>query len=635
MIEVRPLPVPAERGTVLLGASAARSCPVKTHNAFDPSVPAPPEGPGELPARVQAARAFETQQLEALIEAVPGLVVDLRLLDHEPAAQACRQAMQVGAAVVVGGPLPVDPAGHRLGRPDLLVRGADQADGRASYHPGVVKAHKVLLPAKRRPPEDAVASPKEDAVPSLSKGAVTSPTEDAVLSLSKDAVLSLSKDAELPTPAVRWSPLAAPRPLDLQPWDGVGPRLGSREGDFLQLAHYHRMLQAAGFASPEALGAVIGTDTVQPSPGRDGTGPGGPVLVWVDLAAPVVRTFSRSAEQGWRLRSLLERYDHEQGLRVDVARAAARRSGDPAQDPEPLVRPVVQRECQTCRWWAHCRSVLADDEVSLRIDKGALDVREVLALRRRGIATVGQLATTDLDALLPGYLPEVSHRAGTEKRLRVASRRARMLTAGVSFDRETTGPIEVPAADLEIDLDIESAADGRIYLWGFLVHGTGSVEPPRYVAFSRFTELDDDTEASLADEAFTWLRRLVEGPRSVRVYHYSAYEPTAIRTLATREPGHPALGWAAGYAGELVDLYDVVKAHFFGAGGLGLKPIAQHAGFAWRDDDPGGLNSQAWFADAVGAPDAGVRERTRTRVLEYNEDDVRATAALRAWLRSQ
>ena len=608
MIEVRAAAAPqGGRHTVLLGASAACSCPVKTSNAFDATVPRPADGPAELPARVQAARTFEAQQLEALIEAVPGLVVDLRLLDVRSAAEACRQALQVGAAVVVAGALPVDAAGHRLGRPDLLLRGADQPDGRPGYHPGVVKAHKVLLPAKRRPVGDALSP------------------SGAVLSPSKDAALSPSKDGEPPGPAVRWSPLAAPRPLDLQPWHGVAPRLGSREGDFLQLAHHHRMLQAAGFAGPEALGAVIGTDTVQ-----DGT-----VLAWVDLAAPAVRTFSRSAEQGWRLRSLLERYDHEQGLRVDVARAAARRPGDPAQDPEPLVRPVVQRECQTCRWWPHCRTELADDEVSLRIDKGALDVREVLALRRRGIGTVEQLATADLDALLPGYLPEVSHRTGTENRLRVASRRARMLTAGVSFDRETTGPIPVPAAELEVDLDIESAADGRIYLWGFLLHDTASDEPSRYVAFSGFTALDDATEAALADEAFGWLRGLVEGPRSVRVYHYSAYEPTAVRTLAAREPEHPALAWAAGYASRLVDLYDVVKAHYFGAGGLGLKPIAQHAGFRWRDEDPGGLNSQVWFADAVGGADEAVRGRARTRVLEYNEDDVRATAALRAWLRSR
>jgi predicted RecB family nuclease len=582
------------QATLLLGSSAARSCPVKTHNAFDRTLRRPEVATGELPARVQAARAFEAQMLEALIEAVPGLVVDLRLLEPGPAAEACLQAMRVGAEVIVGGPLPVDAAGHRLGRPDLLLRGLNGPDGRPTYHPGEVKAHKVLLPNRRRGADD------------------------------DDGVLSPSTDPEPGPPPVRWSTLAAPRPLDLQPWEGVNPRLGSREGDFLQLAHYHRMLEAAGFTGAEALGAVIGTDTIRDQP----------VLAWVDLAAASVRTYSRSAEQGWRLRSLLERYDYEQALRLDVARAAARRTGDLMHDPEPLVRPVVQRECQTCSWWAHCRSTLPEDELSLRIDKGALDVREVLALRRRNIHTVPQLAAADLDALLPTYLPEVSHRAGTENRLRVASRRARMLDAGISFDRETAGPIPVPEAELEVDLDIESAADGRIYLWGFLVDDTAQ-QQQRYVAFSRFADLDDAAEADLAVEAFRWLRTLVEGPRSVRVYHYSAYEPSAVRTLAAREPARPELGWAAAYADELVDLYEVVKAHFFGAGGLGLKPIAQHAGFRWRDDDPGGLNSQVWFADAVGDGDADRRAQARTRVLEYNEDDVRATAALRGWLRSQ
>ncbi len=596
MIEVRPEPAGARtERPLLLGSSAARSCPVKTHNAHDVTVPrpAPPAGPvAELPERVRVARAFEAQQLEALIEAVPGLVVDLRLLDPGASAQACRQAMTVGAQVIVGGTLPADPEGHRAGRPDLLVRGPDRADGRPGYHPAEVKAHKVLLPTRRA---------RED-------------------------------DPTPPAAAVGWSSLAEPRPLDLQPWDGVVPRLGSREGDFLQLAHYRRMLEASGFAADLALGALLGTDTARETAGGRSPTKG---LAWFDLAAPLVRTFSRSAAPGWRLRSLLERYDHEQGLRVDVARVADRRTGDPAADPPALVAPVVQRECATCVWWSHCRATLPEDEVSLRIDKGALDVREVLALRRGGVRTVSQLASLDVDALLATYLPEVSHRAGTENRLRVAARRARMLVAGVAFDRETSGPIVVPGADLEIDLDIESAADGRIYLWGFLVQDADAPGERRYRAFSRFTDLDDAAEAALAAEAFAWLRGLVDGRRTVRVYHYSAYEPSAIRTLARREHDQPALTWAAGYAGQLVDLYETVKTHFFGAAGLGLKPIAQHAGFRWRDDDPGGLNSQVWFAEAVHDADPARREQARGRVLEYNEDDVLATHELRAWLRAQ
>ncbi len=128
---------------------------------------------------------------------------------------------------------------------------------------------------------------------------------------------------------------------------------------------------------------------------------------------------------------------------------------------------------------------------------------------------------------------------------------------------------------------------------------------------------------------------MVEAGESVVVYHYSGYEVAKIRGLADRA-GDPLLDWAAAYAEEhFVDLLEIVKAHYFGVAGLGLKLMAAHAGFSWRDDDPGGLNSQVWFAEAVHAESPPARAAARQRVLEYNEDDVIATAQLRAWLRAQ
>lgn len=55
------------------------------------------------------------------------------------------------------------------------------------------------------------------------------------------------------------------------------------------------------------------------------------------------------------------------------------------------------------------------------------------------------------------------------------------------------------------------------------------------------------------------------------------------------------------------------------------------AGFRWRDEEPGGLASIMWFTQAVTDEDPTVREAARVRVLQYNEDDVRATLALREW----
>ena len=75
---------------------------------------------------------------------------------------------------------------------------------------------------------------------------------------------------------------------------------------------------------------------------------------------------------------------------------------------------------------------------------------------------------------------------------------------------------------------------------------------------------------------------------------------------------------------------------------MGLKETARLADFAWRHDDAGGTLAMVTYDQAVdGAEDdahpvdpAAEAERRGARrwILEYNEDDVRATAALRAWL---
>ena len=601
----------AARG-VVLDPWAARSCPVKTQHRFDPgSTPTPhaPSAPDDpLALRAEAARRRRAVVLERLIDRCAGRVADLRLLaadGPEVQAAATRRALADGVDVVVGGVLPLDVAGHRSGSPDLLVRGADTPAGSPAYHPVLVVWHKVLAPAPEGEEGGSVAT--------------------------------------LP-----WTSFAHPSPVALRHRPGVALRLRSEERDLRQLAHHHRLLQAAGFGAATAWGGLVGTDppaepVLDPSEGSgngSGSGPDDPTLTWCDLAEPVLRTFDPEVPGGYRREAALERYDAAFARRLAVAEAALR--------GEPLLEPVVVRECPTCAWWERCRSRLDDDDVSLRIDRGALDRTEVEALRGLGTGTVRALAAADLDVLLPRYLERVPLRSHAGSRLRTAARRARLLVSGVPFVRETSGPIAVPAARVEVDLDIESSAEGRVYLWGFWVErpghgGAGTADEGEYVAFAAFSDLDEEAETALAVEAFTWLRRLVQSEAGseaghdpgVAVYHYSAYEPNQIDALARRS-GHPVLAWASAYAREgFVDLLEVVKEHWFGVGGLGLKLVAAHAGFAWRDEDPGGLNSQRWFADAVHGPDPDVRAAAETRVLAYNEDDVLATRHVRAWLRAQ
>ena len=572
---------------LVLDAWAAQTCPVKTWYANSPGVAVPEPRPDEsLRESFAGGLSLVDEVLDTIAARNQGSVIDLRELADRPVEDqvaACRAALTAGPGVIIGGLLPADPRGHRSGRPHLLVRGIDSADGdgRPGFHPVHVK--------RRRITERRVA------------------------------------DRE----PVRVNRLALPDPTVARVLDGLTlkpPR--DRDGHLVQLAHYWRLLEASGYAAAgPPLAGVIGIDEFAFDP--DGEPEHG--ITWIPLDVPLVRTFSRSSDTGWRLRTVLERYDHEFDFRVKVAETA--RAGG-----SQLVQPIRNHECRSCVWWQRCEPVLGADDISVRLEISPLDVREIGVLRGLGIRTVTELAGADLAELKPRYLPEVRHREGAERRLEYAHRRAQLMLAGVELERITTGPIEVPAGAVEVDLDLETSADGRIYLWGFWVDDRrpGAGAEPRFVEFSEWSDLDAEGELALAVRALGWLRDLVAEVGDVRVYHYSAFEVHQVQRLAAAAPEEPMLQWALEDTARWCDLYPVVRDHYFGTRGLGLKVVAKlGAGFHWRDTDPGGLASQAWFAEACHGASPDSRGAARQRVLDYNEDDVRATWQLRRWLRSQ
>ncbi len=546
---------------ILLSAYDAKRCARRIHNEWTPGLRVEPwEAPATLQLRWEVGRQHEATVGEELRNAVPSHdLVDLTGITAKAACVAATvAAMDARAAVVLGGWLPDDTAGGRTGRPDLLVH---IGDGR--YAPGDVKGHQVV----RR----------------LAKG-----------TLSFSPMSGLARRESM---------------------DGLTPATTDRVEDYLQLAHYWRMLEALGRA-PDAQprGFIIGTDH------RTDLTPDGRVAVWIDLAAPHFATYSRS--QGRALRSALERYDHEHGFRLRVAEASV--TGAPA-----LVQPIFTSECDTCPWLEHCQSLVGERTASRHITSGRLTVREWQALEAQGIVDLDDLAALDPEdpAFQAAYLPEVTHLSDAVARLALAVRRARMLRDGVMIERETTGAIPVPRADVEIDLDIEWDPEDRVYLWGALVTRPG--QDPEYLPIATFDEIDDDGAILLARQFAAWLRAEIAqadaAGQSLLVYHYSHPEPTYLKRLLGEAEATDLLAC-------FVDLLAVVREHYFGVRGLGIKKVAPAFGFQWRDDDPGGLQSQLWLLEARSAHDGESRETARQRLLAYNEDDVRATRVLREGL---
>lgn len=129
----------------------------------------------------------------------------------------------------------------------------------------------------------------------------------------------------------------------------------------------------------------------------------------------------------------------------------------------------------------------------------------------------------------------------------------------------------------------------------------------------------------LAEEFAGWLRaRITEADaagQSLLVYHYSTPEPTYLVGLLGDQ--------VTDLLARFVDLLPVMRNNYFGRDGLSIKKVAPAFGFHWRDDDPGGLQSQLWLLDARAASDPESRQAGQDRILAYNEDDGRATLAVR------
>ncbi|HEX5187946.1 MAG TPA: TM0106 family RecB-like putative nuclease [Streptosporangiaceae bacterium] len=593
------------------GGYVAKQCPVRAQwDTIRPCDPLPPSS--ALERLLARGRQFEAAVVADLARLHPGAVV-LRGDDREHRGEqekATLAAVSAGAALIIGGRLPADLAGRRVGEPDLLVAAGP------GYRAVDIKHHRSLSDLARGEPARCAS------------------------------LADLGLEAAAPDPA-----RAARR----------------RRDDLLQLAHYQRMLEAAGLAANGGRqGGIIGVERA---------------VVWYDLDAPLWRT--PSSDGRTRVRSTMEVYDFEFAFRLDIIAVAAESMADP--ETRPLVVPVKVGECAQCPWWSCCGPVLGagSGDVSLlprvgwrewRIhhDHGVADRAALAALDHRTASLVA--AGVDLRPVvgardrLPAATP-LADVLGPRKRAQLAAlARSGMetlsdaaalcpRTASYSdapmrdlpeqvdqaraalgespvYRRRAVTEVIVPRGDIEVDIDMENTADG-VYLWGTLV--TTRTERASvsdgYRAFLTWEQMTAAAEERVFTEFWAWLTDLRAAARTsgvrLRAYCYNASaENTQLYRLAA----------ACGLAEEVaaftrsarwVDLYRIFDRQLITGGSAALKAVAPLAGFGWEVADPGGDEAMARYEQAAGPdgdPDA------RAWLVAYNRNDTEATRALRIWL---
>ncbi len=193
------------------GGYVAKQCPVRAQwDAIRPCEPLPPSA--VLQGRLGRGRQFEAEVVALLRALHPG-VPDLTPADPEMRAgreDATLAAMTARMPLIIGGRLPADLAGRRVGEPDLLV-----AAGGPGYRAIEIKHHRSLT----------------------------------------------ARDARVTGAAARCSRLDHPGLEAAAPDRAAAAR--RRRDDLLQLAHYQRMLEAAGLAADEGRhGGIIGVEQV-------------------------------------------------------------------------------------------------------------------------------------------------------------------------------------------------------------------------------------------------------------------------------------------------------------------------------------------------------------------------------------
>lgn len=582
------------------GGYTAKMCPRKVSNDHDPFYEGAPQDPPTEAAveRMADGVRYESEVGDAFKKAL-GKRIAMLEGDRTDASKRAREERTLelmgdpGDVEVIWNPrLPSRKGtkqGPRVSEPDFLVRTRRSRGGKWKWAPGDVKHHKVFENIGKKLRTWQVAS------------------------------------------------LDAPAPAQASDMEHGGV---VKLGDAMQLAHYQRHLEWLGYDDPDCWGAVIG------KPDEDGTH----TLVWLKLDWQL---YNRERD------TALGVYDAKFAFALEVIERAIARGDDPTL--EPLVRPDKRSDCGECSW----RTVCADDRKDLdnitvlpgiTVDRASvhysLGVDSIADLARLHVptalavedGTVGQYGGAD--AATAAY-------AGAKAWNLVGSiDQARVWRTGKAHRARGAERVMLERMPIELDVDIEDV-DGRIYLIGVNASGrsrrgdTGDSKSRReFHAFASFED-SDTVSARVLAEFWAYLETMRAYARTnhwgIRAYHYGPHEVTMFTKIAAaaggEKVGRQLVVPTVDQLEELfasptwVDMYPIVSRQVvWPAEDMTLKSIATLCGHTWRDIDPSGANSMAWYRQAIEKDDSADRRAARARILAYNEDDCVATLAIRDWL---
>ena len=311
-------------------------------------------------------------------------------------------------------------------------------------------------------------------------------------------------------------------------------------------------------------------------------------------------------------------------------RAVRRRFEAHAASP-PDTYPEPVDHCGVCEWKQACVGRRRDDDHPSLVAGITRGQRARLA--ERAVTTMAALGalrlpvSPRLDGIGEAALARIREQARVQDQARREDRRIHELVTPAEPDRGLAALPEPAAGDLFFDLegDVFAADGGLEYLFGVAdrdgnYNGSWALDPASEKrVFGRFI---DDVMAR-------W-----EQHPAFHIYHYGAYETTAVKRLmsryATREDEVDRL-----LRGRVfVDLHRVIRQGLRASvESYSLKALEPFYGFARAVDLTTATRALIQIEARLESGDAaGIPDPLRTEIEGYNRDDCLSTLRLAAWL---
>lgn len=296
-------------------------------------------------------------------------------------------------------------------------------------------------------------------------------------------------------------------------------------------------------------------------------------------------------------------------------------------EAKQINEPAMSGICKLCSWYHSCKNWCKTNDDPTQIFYLGRSVRDKLK-SQAFIKTVDDVINMDIPTLLADKKKDKTFLKGIgEGTLLKAQTRAKILkdqSEPVAYTQFT-----FPNVQYELFFDIEDdPTQDFVYLHGLYVRENGKEYFKEFVALTT----ESNAEEKAWSDFWAYIRSLPQNNFSV--YYFSQHEKTTYFKLQKKHPNVISVEELTTFFenDKVLDLYTnfVLKHTDWPLGSYSIKELATYLGFNWRDETPSGALSIQWFNEYIKTGDKNILKR----ILEYNEDDCKATMILKDKLKA-